>query len=162
MKKSNGACLLFKTFSHPLAMTKSCSGKAFGTRFALSPADSTLNPGGKRAALDISGCSGCLLGCWSWPQGCPASLGHQAAPWGWGWTRDGMGRHGKAWQCTAGPDNAWLFFSGCSPSLVSLLSREHEKSACKSLKFYSRKPAAISGCNNLKWQMLLIRKPVTL
>lgn len=39
-----------------------------------------------------------------------------------------MGRHGKAWQCTAGPDNAWLFFSDRSPSLVSLLSREHEKS----------------------------------
>lgn len=45
-----------------------------------------------------------------------------------GCRRDRMGRHGKDWQCTAGPDSACLFFSGGSFSLFSFLTRQHWKS----------------------------------
>lgn len=73
-----------------------------------------------------------------------------------GQARQGLAVHCWPWQCLV------IFLWSFPLSGLPFIQRTRKIWACKSLKFCSRKPAAISGCNNLKWQMPLVRRPVTL
>lgn len=95
---SNGVCLLIWNIFPYIGNDGVLFWQSLWHTLSSQPStDSILNPGGKSAALDISGCSGCPLECRNRPWGCPASPGHQTHPWRWGWTRDGIGRHNKGW-----------------------------------------------------------------
>lgn len=139
----------FWTFSCPLAMMKSCSSEESGSYLHLSPAQAPwmlVTEGLHWTSLSALSVS---WGARAGPRGALTALGtgHLLRI---GWVRDGMGRYGKDWGRTAGPDSACLFFSDGSPFCSPFIQRALKIWTYKSFKPYSGKPGAISGWNNFK------------